>query len=89
MLAAFLPPLVVTSTLAPPGVPSGVMQVIVVLLTTVNSLTALPPMVTLSVNAKFVPVIVTALPPAGVPPTVMPSSRTMAVTVGSGSRYDL
>ena len=37
---------------------------IVVLLTTVTPVAAVPPMVTVAPAAKFVPVIVTAVPPA-------------------------
>ena len=44
--------------------PAGVVAVIVVLLTTTTFVAAVPPNVTVAPAAKFVPVIVTAVPPA-------------------------
>ena len=46
MLAAFDPPGVVTTTLAVPALPAGVVAVIEVALTTVTPVAAAPPMVT-------------------------------------------
>jgi len=50
--AAFVPPGVVTKTLAVPAVPGGVVQVAVVLLTTVNVKHATPPTVMLVAPVK-------------------------------------
>jgi hypothetical protein len=44
-----------------------VVAVIVVLFTTVTPVAAVPPKVTVAPAAKFVPVMVTAVPPAGGP----------------------
>ena len=46
------------------GAPAGVVAVIDVLLTTTTLVAAVPPNVTVAPAAKFVPVIVTAVPPA-------------------------
>ena len=61
------PLLLVTVTVAAP-LPAGVVAVIEVLLTTVTPVAAVPPKVTVAPAAKFVPVIVTAVPPATGPP---------------------
>jgi hypothetical protein len=57
----------VTVTVTAPAAPAGVVAVIVVLFTTVTPVAAALPNVTVAPAAKFVPVIVTAVPPAGVP----------------------
>ena len=62
-----MPPGVVTSTLAVPALPLGVVQVMLVLLTTVMLVAAAPPKVTLVAPVKFVPVIVTLVPPPSGP----------------------
>jgi len=67
VLAAFVPPAVVTSTLAVPAVPGGVVQVAVVLLTTVNAVQATPPTVMPVAPVKLVPVMVMDVPPKVVP----------------------
>lgn len=62
-MAAFEPPGVVTTTLADPAVPAGVVAVIEVALSTVIAVAAVPPMVTPVAPVKFVPVMVTLVPP--------------------------
>ena len=57
-------PLTVTVTVTAPALPAGVVAVIDVLLTTTTLVAAVPPNVTVAPLAKFVPVIVTAVPPA-------------------------
>jgi hypothetical protein len=59
-----LRPLTVTVTVTAPAPPAGVVAVIVVLLTTVTPVAAELPKVTVAPEAKFVPVMVTAVPPA-------------------------
>ena len=59
----FVPPPVVTRTLAVPAVPIGVFAVIEVSLTTVISVAARPPKVTPVAPSRFVPVMVTAVSP--------------------------
>jgi hypothetical protein len=54
----------VTVTVTAPALPAGVVAVIVVLFTTTTLVAAVPPNVTVAPAAKFVPVIVTAVPPA-------------------------
>ena len=76
-MAAFVPPGVVTSTLAVPAVPAGVVAVIEVEETTVTLVAAAPPIVTLVAPVKPVPAIVTP-----VPPPVGPVVGEIAVTVG-------
>jgi hypothetical protein len=68
----------VTTTFLAPTVPAGVVQVIDVAETTVTDVQALPPTVTVAPAAKFVPVIVIAVPPA-----VDPVDGEMPVTVGA------
>jgi hypothetical protein len=53
----------VTVTVTAPALPAGVVAVIVVLFTTTTFVAAVPPNVTAAPAAKFVPVIVTAVPP--------------------------
>jgi len=69
---------VVTSTLAVPALPAGVVAVIEVELTKVTALAALPPMVTNVSVVKSVPVIVTDSPPVS-----GPDDGLMDVTVGA------
>jgi len=62
------PPAVVTiMSTAPAVVRAGVIQVIVVLFTTLREVAAIPPNVTDVAPVKFVPVIVTLVPPAILP----------------------
>ena len=60
-------PLTVTVTVTAPALPAGVVAVMVVLFTTTTFVAAAAPNVTVAPAAKFVPVIVTAVPPAVVP----------------------
>jgi hypothetical protein len=78
-LAALVPPVVVTSTLAVPAELAGVTAVIEVGETTVTLVAAAPPIVTPVTPVKPVPVIVT-----DVPPVVGPELGEMPVTVGPG-----
>jgi hypothetical protein len=59
--------LLVTATVTAPALPAGVLAVIVVLFTTATLVAATPPNVTVAPVAKFVPVSVTAVPPAVAP----------------------
>ena len=68
---------VATTTSCAPAVPDGVMQVIEVDETTITDVHELPPIVTVAPEIKFVPVIVTEVPPA-----VVPEVGEMLVTVG-------
>ena len=70
-------PLLVTVTVTAPALPTGVVAVILVLLTTVTLLADAVPKVTVAPEAKFVPVMVTA-----VPPVVEPLFGLTLVTVG-------
>ena len=56
-------PRLVTVTVTAPALPAGLVAVIVVLLTTTTFVAAVLPNVTAAPAAKFVPVIVTAVPP--------------------------
>jgi hypothetical protein len=56
-------PLTVTVTVTAPALPAGAVAVIEVLLTTTTLVAAVPPNVTVAPVAKFVPLIVTAVPP--------------------------
>src|SRR5579862_3630588 len=67
----------VTTTSACPVVPTGVLNVSCVLLLMVTFVAATPPMVTVDVGEKLVPVTVTSVPPA-----VGPLSGETLVTVG-------
>jgi hypothetical protein len=72
------PPVVTTMPTAPvPAVRSRVIQVIVVLFTTLIAVAAKPPNVTEVAPVKFVPVIVTV-----VPPSVLPDDGEMSVMLG-------
>ena len=77
-MAEFVPLGVVTSTLAVPAVPDGVVAVIVVAFTTVTAVAAVPPIVTAVAPVKSVPVIVTDCKPAS-----GPDDGLMDVTVGT------
>jgi hypothetical protein len=70
-------PLTVTVTVTAPAAPAGVVAVICVLLTTTTLVAAAAPNVTVAPDTKFVPVIVTA-----VPPVVGPLLGDTLVTVG-------
>ena len=80
VFAALVPPGVVTSTLAEPALPAGVVQVMVVALTTTTLVHAAPPMVTPVAPVKSVPVMVILVPPA-----VEPDVGDRAATVGVGT----
>jgi hypothetical protein len=60
-------PFTVTATVTAPAACAGVVAVMVVLLLTTTFVAAVPPNVTVAPVTKFVPVIVTAVPPAVVP----------------------
>ena len=68
---------VTVTFLAPPFVTAGVVQVMVVVEVTLTLLHARPPKLTVAGETKFVPVIVTEVPPVVGPPT-----GEMAETVG-------
>ena len=70
-------PLLVTVTVTAPALPAGVVAVMLVLLTTVTFVAAAVPKVTVAPAAKFVPVMVTPVPPA-----VEPLFGLTLVTVG-------
>ena len=72
-----LRPPTVTVTATAPVLPAGVVAVIVVLFTTTTFVAAALPKLTVAPVAKFVPVIVTA-----VPPEVKPLFGLTLVTVG-------
>ena len=82
MLALLVPPGVVTSTLAVPAVPAGVVAVMVVAFTTATAVAAAPAIVTPVAPPKSVPVMVTDCPPA-----CGPDDGLMDVTVGA-ARYE-
>ena len=79
VLAALVPPAVVTSTLAVPTLPEGVVQVAVVALVTLTLVHATPPTVMPVAPVRLVPVMV-----IGVPPAVEPLVGDTPVTVGAG-----
>src|ERR1700758_2788914 len=74
------PSALVTVTVAAPAPLAGVVAVIVELFTTATLAAAVPPNVTVAPLAKFVPVIVT-----DVPPPVEPLFGLTLVTVGAGT----
>ena len=76
-MAEFVPLGVVTSTLAVPALPAGVIAVMVVAFTTVTEVAAVPPIVTAVAPVKPVPVMVTDCPPAS-----GPDDGLIAVAVG-------
>jgi hypothetical protein len=61
------PLLLVTVTVTAPALPAGVVAVIVVLFTTDTAVPAVPPNVTVAPEAKFIPAMVTTVPPAAGP----------------------
>ena len=65
--ASLGPPSVVTIMPTAPALCAGVIQVIVVLFTTLIVVAAIPPNVTKVAPVKFVPVIVTLVPPVMLP----------------------
>jgi hypothetical protein len=69
--------LTVTVTVAAPALPAGVVAVIVVAFTTTTFVAAAAPNATVAPAAKFVPVIVTP-----VPPEVGPLAGLTLLTVG-------
>jgi hypothetical protein len=73
-------PFTVTVTVTAPELSAGVVAVIDVLLTTTTLVAAVLPNFTVAPDAKFVPVIVTAVPPAGGPLLGL-----MLVTVGTST----
>ena len=73
-------PLTVTVTVTVPALPAGVVAVIELLLTTTTLVAAALPNVTVAPAAKFVPVIVTP-----VPPDVSPALGDTLVTVGGAT----
>ena len=74
----------VTNTLAVPALPVGVVQVMLLSLTTVTLVAAVPPMVTAVAPVKFAPVIVTLAPPLS-----GPLDGEMEDTVGAGMVSEL
>ena len=80
--AAFDWPPEVTTTLAVPAEPAGVVHVIDVAETTLTLVHAEPPTVTVEPLPKFVPVIVIDVPPA-----VEPDVGDTAVTAGGGVTF--
>ena len=66
-MALLVPPGVVTTTLAAPALPAGVVAVMVVEFTTVKTVAAVPPIVTAVAPVKLVPVRVTDCAPASGP----------------------
>ena len=80
VLAAFEPEDAVTTTLAVPAVPVGVVAVTDVSLIKTILVAAAPPMVTPVTLVKPVPVIITR-----VPPKVGPEFGEIEVTVGAGA----
>jgi hypothetical protein len=74
----FDPPGEVTTTLLTPGVPAGIIQVMRVALSTKTLVADVPPIVTPVAPARFVPVIVTLVPPA-----IRPLVGETAVTTGA------
>ena len=71
------PPPFVTIISTPPVIWAGVIQVIVVLFTMLRDVAAIPSNVTDVAPVKFVPVIVTF-----VPPSVLPDDGEMSVMLG-------
>ena len=80
VFAAFVPPGVVTSTLAVPAAWAGVMQVMLVAVFPDKLVAAVPPMVTPVAPVRFVPAMVTLVPPA-----VLPLVGAMLATVGGAT----
>ena len=81
VLAALVPPAVVTSTLRVPAVPAGVLQVTDVAVLALSEVHGLPSMLTPVALLKLAPVIVTLLPPAAGPEVGL-----IAVAVGAPTK---
>jgi len=79
VLAALVPPGAVTKTLAVPALPAGVVAVMLVELTTVTLVAAVPPRAIAVAPVKLVPVMVMVVPPA-----CEPLVGEILVTVGAG-----
>ena len=79
LLLPLWPSVLVTTTVAEPAECEGVVVVMVVLLTTVTPVAAVPPRLTVAPDKKPVPVIVTA-----VPPLTEPEVGEIDVTLGAG-----
>ncbi len=79
LLAALVPPGVVTTTLAVPALPVGVTQLAVVLLFTMKEEQAAPPTVMAVAPVRLLPVMAMV-----VPPKVVPVAGLTADTVGAG-----
>ena len=77
---ALLPPTVVTVMSTVPAVSAGEVAVICVALLTVNVVAAVAPNITAVAPVKFVPAMVTDVPPA-----VVPLVGETLVTVGGGA----
>ena len=75
----FWPSGLVTVTFTAPAACAGVVALIVVLLTTLTPVAALPSKLTVAPDTKFAPVIV-----AAVPPVVGPDVGATLLTVGAG-----
>jgi len=80
LFALFVPPAVVTNTLAVPAVLEPILAFMVVELTTVKVMTETPPMVTAVAPVKLVPVIAIE-----VPPDMEPLDGETLATVGAGT----
>ena len=78
-MALLVPPGVVTSTLAVPALPAGVVAVMVVAFTTTTAVAAVPPIVTAVAPVNQLPMMVTDCPPASGPDVGL-----MDTTKGSG-----
>ena len=79
-MAALVPPGVVTTTLAVPAVPAGVVTVMDVELFTTTLVAAVPPIVTAVAPVKSVPIMVMLVPPA-----TGPLVGVILVTVGAAT----
>ena len=78
-MTEFVPLGVVTSTLAVPALPAGVVAVMVVAFTTTTAVAAVPPIVTAVAPVNQLPMMVTDCPPASGPDVGL-----MDATKGSG-----
>ena len=77
VLALLLPLAVLTTTLAVPALPAGVVQVTAVSLLALGLVQALPPMVMAVALRRLLPLMVTLVPPA-----VLPVLGVMPLTLG-------
>jgi len=78
--ALLFPPEFVTVTVTAPAAAAGVVAEITLVFRTTTFVAAFPPNVTVAPDAKFVPLIVTS-----VPPSTGPVFGSMLVTVGVGT----